>query len=99
ITTVVLLWFAVGTTAAYPLFVALDWALRRRVTVTGVPVEVDPGAAGAGEVVSGLVEADVLVGGVSGGHLALILLAPVLTAVAAPYAAGARLLDDVDGLV
>ena len=99
ITTVVLLWFAVGTTAAYPLFVALDWALRRRVTVTGVPVEVDPGAAGAGEVVSGLVEADVLVGGVSGGHLALILLAPVLTAAAAVWGAVllSRFLRDLAG--
>ncbi|WP_134771957.1 DUF2975 domain-containing protein [Ornithinimicrobium flavum] len=85
--TIVLLWLVVGAAAAYPLFVALDWALRRQVTLTGVPVEVDPGAAGAGQVVSGVADAHVLVGGVSAAHLALLLLAPVLTVAAAVWGA------------
>ncbi|WP_299521164.1 DUF2975 domain-containing protein [uncultured Serinicoccus sp.] len=85
--TVALLWLVVGVTAAYPLFITLDWALRRQVTLTGVPVEVDKGAAGAGEVVGGMTEAHVLVGEVSAGHLALLLVGPVLVVAAAVWGA------------
>lgn len=85
--TVALLWLAVGAAGAYPLFVTLDWALRRQVTLTGVPVEVDKGAAGAGEVVGAMTEAHVLVGDVSAGHLALLLVGPVLAVTGAVWGA------------
>lgn len=85
--TVALLWLAVGAAAAYPLFVTIDWIRRRQVTLTGVPVEVAPGAAGAGEVVDGLTEAHVLIGEVSAGHLALLLVGPVIAVAAAAWGA------------
>ena len=85
--TVALLWLVVGAAAAYPLFITLDWALRRQVTLTGVPIKVDKGAAGAGEVVGGMTEAHVLVGEVSAGHLALLLVGPVLAVAAAVWGA------------
>ncbi len=85
--TVALLWLVVGAAAAYPLFITLDWALRRQVTMTGVPVEVAKGAAGAGEVVGGMTQAHVLVGDVSAGHLALLLAGPVLAVTAAAWGA------------
>lgn len=88
--TVVLLWLAVAAAAAYPLLIALDWVRGRHVTLAGVPVEVAPDAAGAGQVVDGLTEAHVLVGDISAGQLALLLVGPVL-AVAA-VASGAVLL-------
>lgn len=85
--TVVLLWLVVGAAAAYPLFTTFDWVLRRQVTLTGVPVELDKGAAGAGEVVGGITEAHVLVSEVSAGHLALLLVGPLLAAAAAVWGA------------
>ena len=83
--TVAVLWLVIGAAAAYPLFITLDWALRRRVTLTGVPVDVDKGAAGAGEVVGAMTQAHVLVSEVSAGHLALLLAGPVLAVAAAAW--------------
>lgn len=77
--TTILLWLVVGATAAYPVFIGVDWARRRQVTLSGVPVDVDPGAAGAGEVVGGPAEVDVLVQDVGAGHFVLILLATLLS--------------------
>lgn len=85
--TVALLWLVVGAASAYPLFVTFDWVLRRQVTLTGVPVEVNKGAAGAGEVVGGMTQAHVLVSGVSAGHLALLLIGPVMAVTAAAWGA------------
>ncbi|WP_161965212.1 DUF2975 domain-containing protein [Ornithinimicrobium cerasi] len=83
--TTVVLWFVVGGAAAYPLFVALDWALRRQVTLTGVPVDLGPQDAGVGEVVGGPAEAVVLVGDVGAGHFTLLMLSAVLAVVAAVW--------------
>ncbi|SOC57071.1 DUF2975 domain-containing protein [Ornithinimicrobium cerasi] len=85
--TTVVLWFVVGGAAAYPLFVALDWALRRQVTLTGVPVDLGPQAAGVGEVVGGPAEAVVLVRDVGPGHFTLLMLSAVLAVVAAVWGA------------
>lgn len=75
--TTILLWLAVLATAVAPIAVVVDWLARRRVVLAGVPVDVDPAAAGVGQVV-GPVQAAVQVDGVGGGHLALYLLPALL---------------------
>lgn len=84
--TTALLWLGVGATAAYALFVGLDWALRTQVTLTDVPLEVPPESAGVGRIV-GPVQADVLVEGVSGPHLALLLASGIVVVAAAAWGA------------
>lgn len=77
VATTILLWLAVLATAVAPIAVVVDWLARRRVVLAGVPVDVDPAAAGVGQVV-GPVQAAVQVDGVWGGHLALYLLPALL---------------------
>lgn len=77
IATTLLLWFVVGAAAAYWIFIGVDWALRRQLTLTGVPLDVDAGAAGVGRVV-GTAEADVLVQDVGTTPFVLLMLTGVL---------------------
>ncbi|WP_281965001.1 DUF2975 domain-containing protein [Serinicoccus marinus] len=76
-----LLWLVVGISAAYAVFVGLDWILRRQVTLVDVPLEVADGAAGTGRVV-GMPQGDVLVEDVAVGEFAL-LMTPMLIGIAA----------------
>ncbi|ANS79254.1 hypothetical protein SGUI_1858 [Serinicoccus hydrothermalis] len=96
IATTAVLWLAVGVSAAYGLFISLDWMLRRQVTLVGVPLEVDAGAAGTGRVV-GMPDAQVLVDGVSAGHFALLMAPQVLSLAAMVWGAVlvTRLLRDM----
>ncbi|WP_010147372.1 DUF2975 domain-containing protein [Serinicoccus profundi] len=89
IATTVLLWLVIGLSAGYAVFISLDWILRRRVTLLGVPVDVEDGAAGVGRVI-GVAEAQVLVDSVSAGDFAL-LMAGVLAGVAATIWGGVLL--------
>lgn len=85
--TVVVLWFVVGANAAYALFIAVDWALRRQVTLTDVPVDVAPHAVGAGEVVGGPAKVQVLVQDVGAWHFTLLLAASLVSVVAIAWGA------------
>lgn len=89
IATTVLLWLVIGLSAGYAVFVSLDWILRRRVTLLGVPVDVEQDAAGVGRVM-GQAQAQVLVDSVSAGDFAL-LMAGVLAGVAATIWGGVLL--------
>lgn len=89
VATTVLLWLVIGLSAGYAVFVSLDWILRRRVTLLGVPVDVEQGAAGVGRVM-GEAEAQVLVDSVPAADFAL-LMAGVLTGVAATIWGGVLL--------
>ncbi|OLT42442.1 hypothetical protein BJF86_15120 [Serinicoccus sp. CNJ-927] len=60
--------------------------LRRQVTLVGVPLEVDAGAAGTGRVV-GMPDAQVLVDGVLAGHFALLMAPQVLSLAAMVWGA------------
>ncbi|MFK5584625.1 DUF2975 domain-containing protein [Serinicoccus sp. LYQ131] len=96
IVTSVLLWALVGVSAAYALFISVDWALRRQVTLTGVLVDVPDDAAGTGRVVS-TPEVHLLVQDVSAAHFALLLLPTLLMLAAIVWGAVllARLLGDL----
>lgn len=86
IATQLILWLLVGASAAYSAFITVDWALRRQVTLTEVPVEVADGAAGVGRVLSPA-GAEVVVDDVGAGHFALLLVGGLLMVGGAVWAA------------
>lgn len=83
--TTALLWLVVGASAGYGLFISLDWAVRRRVTLTSVPVDVSEDAAGVGRVIDA--SGDVLIDSVSLTHVLLLLLPQALGVGAAIWGA------------
>lgn len=86
VATQLILWLLVGASAAYSAFIIIDWALRRQVTLTEVPVQAAEDAAGAGRVLNP-VAAEVVVDDVGAGHFVLLLVGSLLTVAAAVWAA------------